>query len=342
MKNCRYFPLIIVILITWGSIFSSIKDVPKIRIISYEELFRSDDHSAFTSLCEFNDTLFLAFREAPVHNPESKNDYGKLKIIKILNSVSIDTLEFKSDTIDLRDPFLLRLGNSLRLYTLYLQRKKPNDGNRYSGTMYADYLNGEWQQLKKIELPADTTYILWKVRNFNGTFYSIGYNMRHRPIVFRSEDGISWQKYKALSDQGIYTEGDLIENNGILYYLLRNEDFIGAKSVWHADTSKSIGFIARSIASPELLRLNDSIILCAGREYDFIEDKSHPDSIDVSLLLMNLDGDILERKVIPTDRLGDKGYPSFCQINDTIYISYYYGHGDNTNIYLSKTIIDGQ
>lgn len=337
MKGLVYFILLflsgmLILLSMQGS-------TSKIDLISNELIYASNEHAAFTSMTDVDDTLFVAFREGKIHNPRNKDEYGHLNILKIVNNNPVDTFCIKCDTADLRDPFFININGTLRLYCFYTQRKNVNEGKNYGGTIYYNYNNGTWSESNKVIIPLEDTYILWKIREIDKEYYSIGYNMKKGPILFQSRDGIEWDPINKISNNGNYTEGDVIKNGDNLIYIIRNEDSIPALSVIANKNSETIKFLSRSISCPELLRIDNDHILCAGREYDFISNKNRPDSIDVTVLLLDNKCAIKDRIVIPTNRLGDKGYASFWLNNDTIYMSYYYGLFGKSNIYLAKLLI---
>lgn len=315
---------------------------PLLIPISDKLVYKSDKHAAFTAMTCHSETIFLAFREANVHNPKNKDGYGALKIIKRVNDINVDTVTLKCDTADLRDPFLTNINGHLRLYCFFTQRKKPTEGKRYSGTMFSDYENGVWSKFESINISSQETYILWKVRKCGESYYSIGYNMKKGPVLFCSVNGIDWKFVKRISNNGNFTEGDLIENKNKLFSIIRNEDSIGSPSVIFDNETLSNAFLSRSIASPELIRYNQNTILLAGREYDFPPDKNRPDSINVTLLMLDNDFNIINRLVLPGKRLGDKGYPSFSINKDTIAMSYYSGTSNKSDIYIAKFLIKDQ
>ena len=90
----------------------------------------------------------------------------------------------------------------------------------------------------------------------------------------------------------------------------------------------------KSIASPELMRLSDSLFLLSGREYILNNDKSK-DSITVSLFLVNKDGNINERNIIEEENR-DKGYASLCVKDGIYYMSYYTGTHSKTIVKIIK------
>lgn len=114
-----------------------------------------------------------------------------------------------------------------------------------------------------------------------------------------------------------------------LFICLRIDTPVGSNSVWGRAKYPFDDFewdlMKISVASPELCY--DSIskrILLAGREYDF--GRKDRDSINVSLFALNASGMAKRLVVFNTGRLGDKGYPSFCLLDDeSILVSYYTG-----------------
>lgn len=342
MRSSLYCILSFFLLVWFGCAFYSNSSV-RLKLISNEILYKSNQHAAFTTISNVEDTLFIVFREACIHNPTNKREYGHLNVIKNYSGLNIDTLILKNDSMDLRDPFLININGNLRLYCFYIQHKTSEEGQRYSGTIYSDYIDGSWSKFKSVNILSKKKYILWKIRCIGDKFYSIGYNNNEGPLLFQSSDGIEWLISDTISKNKYYTEGDLIDNNGSLLYVIRNEDYIGAKSLILRDNVDSIFFMMQSVASPELLKIDNDHILCAGREYDFKDVKSSPDSINMSVFLLDTIGNVLDKLVLPTGRLGDKGYPSFQQVGDTILMTYYYGKNRfHSDIYLSKILINGR
>lgn len=332
MKLLLYIVITFVTIISLGHNHIKTNELKNIELIDNNLIYKSNEHAAFTSIINNDDTLFVAFREGPTHNPKTTLEYGRIKIIKRIKNENVDTTTLMCDSMDLRDPFLININGQLRLYCFYTQRKTK--GKNFGGTIFFDYKSGDWTSFHNVVLPVDETYVLWKIRKMDNLYYSIGYNMRRGPILFKSDDGIDWSIDSIISANGNYTEGDIVNLNNNNLLIIRNEDTIGAQSVLFNFKNKK--FFKRSIASPEILKLDSNYILLGGREYDFDYGKSRPDSIDVSILLINDKLDIIDRLVIPTNRLGDKGYPSFAKRNDTIFISYYFGNYQQSDIYMAK------
>ena len=94
-----------------------------------------------------------------------------------------------------------------------------------------------------------------------------------------------------------------------------------------------------SVASPELCLYSNNQVLLAGREYSFSR-KNLLDSINVSLFILETTGRTRRRlNVFDTGRLGDKGYPSFCMLNNgEILMSYYMGASNKSVIKVASMI----
>ena len=91
----------------------------------------------------------------------------------------------------------------------------------------------------------------------------------------------------------------------------------------------------KSIASPEMIHLSDSVILLTGREY-ILHNADGKDSVNVSIFEVDKNGNIKNRYLIDKNENRDKGYPSFCVNNGLLYMSYYTGTYDKTLIKLHQ------
>lgn len=312
----------------------------RLMLISNEMIYGSVRHAAFTGLLNYKDTFFVVFREGEVHDPKNVSQYGRIAVIKRINNQNVDTTYIGTDTADYRDPCLLLVRGKPRLYCFYTQRKTKGEGPNYGGTIFSDYDNGKWSEFKNVRIPLKEKYVLWKVRKIDNDFYSVGYNMKKGPILFKSKDGIDWQFVKKLSDNGNFTEGDLYQDTSKdIVCILRNENSIGSPSVVFSKNTNSQRLISKSIASPNIYKIDHNNILCAGREYDFVNHRIRPDSINVTVLLLDEALRVKDRLVIPGSRLGDKAYPGIVVKKDTIYMSYYFGSYNRSDIYMAKIVI---
>lgn len=312
------FPVIIcfllVLLCSSKAITVLKEDEASFLIASDTCIFDQSNHVAFTTLKEWKGNLYLAFREANGHHA-TLTDKGKIRVLKKENGNWKTEVVFSNENIDLRDPFLLEWKGALYMYTV----------NGYFSKLVAQ----KWTNLSPIIHNVNHPIGIWKIRKYRDTLYGIGYRNGKWPVLLSSIDGISWKSLKEVHIGGNASEGDLLFLKDSLFVCLRIDTPVGSNSVWGRAKYPFDDFewnlMKISVASPELCY--DSIsnnILLAGREYDF--GRKERDSINVSLFALNGSGLAKRLFVFNTGRLGDKGYPSFCLLDDeSILVSYYTG-----------------
>ncbi len=313
-------------------------------LIADDVIYESSYHCGFTALTLYEDTLLYAFREATVHNPKTSDDYGVLKIFKIVDGEIVDTTILAVDSVDLRDPYFFRFKDQLWIYSLYTQRKNAPHKS-YSGIMYSYYDGTSWSEFNNIVTDTYQPEITWKVREHKDTLYSISYNMREcsgGPRLMRSIDGINWITKKKLNYPHIITETDIAFKSDSIFFCMRNEEYIGANSIWGyaKDDFREFDslYMDYSIASPEIRYLSNGVFLLSGREYAFNNPK--PDSINVTLLKIDSKGKCLDKLTLKNNRLGDKGYPSFVIRHDTLFMSYYFYYKEKSELHLVKIALN--
>lgn len=277
-------------------------------------VFNQDSHVAFTTLKKWKGNLYLAFREGCGHHATLTNK-GKIRVMKKEDGYWRTEAVFSDENIDLRDPILLEWKGDLYMYTV----------NGY----FSRLIDQKWTSLCPIIHDVNHPIGIWKIRKYRDTLYGIGYRNGKWPVLLSSIDGISWKSVEEFQIGGNASEGDLLFLKDSLFVCLRIDTPVGSNSVWGRAKYPFDDFewdlMKISVASPELCY--DSIskrILLAGREYDF--GRKDRDSINVSLFALNVSGMAKRLVVFNTGRLGDKGYPSFCLLDDeSILVSYYTG-----------------
>lgn len=292
-------------------------------IIKYDDscVYNNGTHAAFTTLEEYNDKLYLAFREAR-HHIASSSDKGKIRVLIKSNKGWKTDNVFGIEGVDLRDPHMLKWKDKLLLYT--------------SG--YCSELTDEgWKELKKIHHDAPHPLYIWKVRAFKDELYGIGNRYDKWPKLLKSIDGINWNVIDEYKLGGYASEADLCFIEDSLFICFRVDNPVGSNSLWGVSTypfrHTEWRVMDVSIASPEMIAVTSSTIYLAGREYAFNK-VGIKDSINVSLFSVGREGKVKREKVFETGRLGDKGYPSFAKYKGELYMSYYSGKTDGTQVHL--------
>lgn len=303
------------------------EDNVSLQIVSDSCVFNEGTHVAFTSLQEWKGTLYLAFREGKGHRATS-TDKGKIRILKKENNHWKTEIVFSRENIDLRDPFLLVWKGNLYMYTV----------NGY----FSKLVNRKWTELSQIKHDVNHSVGIWKIRKYRNKLYGIGYRGGKWPVLLSSVDGINWKSQEEFHIGGDASEGDLLFLKDSLFVCLRIDTPVGSNSMWGRTKYPFDDFewnlMKVSVASPELCydSISNSILL-AGREYDL--GNKQQDSINVSLFGMNGSGMMNRLAVFDTGRLGDKGYPSICLLdNENILLSYYTGTTQKSMIRIASLI----
>lgn len=275
-------------------------------------VYKDNSHAAFTCLIEYEGHIYLAFREGNSHRPTSVEEYGKLRIMKLENGKWFTVALLSHKDMDLRDPFFLVKDETLYLFSGYNRFNK--DGNYcHAGTAYSTLTQYGWSPMQNISHDVPHVIWLWKVREYQGSLYGIGYLEGEEPVLLSSKDGKQWMTVCVLGVDGVVSEADLAFVADSVYVCLRKDSPVGSPSLWGKAMFPFTEFVWTemdfSIASPELHYIVDTKqMLLAGREYD-LGRENIPDSINVSLF--SIDGEDISRiHVFNTGRLGDKGYPS--------------------------------
>lgn len=315
-------------------------------VVSQQKIYDDGKHAAFTALESLDNHLICAFRSAPNHNPISDDEYGVIKIIESTSGGGIFSESFilAASGKDLRDPFLVNIGGKLRLYCGYNIVK--NGQYQHMGTLYSDRQNnGRWTPLKTVIHDCPHVLWLWKIRKHGAHYYSVGYLEGEKPVLLCSEDGIEWDTVSELNINGIFSEADMAFSSDTMYICLRRDEPRGANSIWGKSVYPFVDFQLKemnaSIACPEIYYNKcSSHFLIAGREYVKRTD-GKIDSLNLSLFSVNHRGDARRILLLDGTKDGDKGYPSFYDAGDIIYMTWYDGVHPNTAIYMTTIKISG-
>lgn len=305
---------------------------------SNDVVYDGNSHAAFTGMLNYNGVLYLAFREGTAHRPASVADYGVIKVLSNNGSGWKECGIIRDATKDLRDPFLIEVDGKLRAYIGY----NTFEGDRYqhSGSVYSDFENGEWSDVKAITHDVPHIVWLWKVRKYEDTYYSVAYLEGELPALLSSEDGITWKTVTYFQLDGILSEADMAFIGKTMYVCLRKDQPIGSPSFWGVAKYPFEEFkwaqMDKCVESPELLRLPYSNhILLAGRERYV----SSP-NVSASLFSVSMNGEMSKIATLDTETDGDVGYPSLIVKDGVLYCSYYTGFESKTQIKISKLSIE--
>ena len=232
-------------------------------------VYDNSSHAAFTSIYDNNGTLMMAFREGTAHRPASESEYGSIKLLT-QNGLDWGVSATISDaTKDLRDPFITEIDGHLRMYIGY--NTFESGVYQHSGTVYSDYIHGNWSEVKAVNHDLGHIAWLWKVRKYNDRYYSVAYLEGEKPALLVSDDGINWTTLTLFDLEGILTEADMCLVGDNMYVCLRKDTPVSDPAYWGVAPFPFTDFIwsemERHIESPELLWLPFSEkLLLAGRD----------------------------------------------------------------------------
>lgn len=285
-------------------------------------VYDNSNHAAFTSIYDNDGQLLMAFREGTAHRPASEAEYGCIKVLTQTGAGWTVSATISDATKDLRDPFITEVDGHLRMYIGY--NTFEAGVYQHSGSVYSDYINGSWSDVKAVNHDLDHIAWLWKVRKHNNKYYSVAYLEGEKPALLVSNDGVNWTTLTLFDLEGILTEADMCFVGDKIYVCLRKDTPVSDPAYWGVASFPFTDFtwseMERHIESPELLWLPYSgKLLLAGR------DVKENGEISVTLFSVSFDGSLEEIDKMETSIGGDKGYPGLAYRDGKLYCGWYCG-----------------
>lgn len=306
--------------------------------ISNVPIYDNNNHSAFTGIINYKGSLYLAFREGTAHRPSTVTDYGAIRVMRNDGLGWTTSGIIRDKTKDLRDPFLVEMDGSLRMYIGY----NTFEGERYqhSGSVYADYDGTNWSGIKTLSHDVPHIVWLWKVRKYADKYYSVAYLEGEFPAFLSSSDGINWETVTLFEFEGELSEADMCFIGKTIYVCLRKDKPVGTPSLWGVSQYPFNEFkwtqMTTCIESPELLRLpysNSLYLACRERQPSTGE-------VSVSLFSASMSGELKKIATFDSGIGGDKGYPGLTVKDGFLYCSYYTGLSTGTSVKMATLGID--
>ncbi len=297
------------------------------------------DHAAFTSIFNNDGQLLMAFREGTAHRPASEAEYGCIKVLTQTSAGWTVSATISDATKDLRDPCIIEVDGHLRMYIGY--NTFEAGVYQHSGTVYSDYSNGSWSEVKAVTHDLNHLAWLWKVREHKNKYYSVAYLEGEKPALLVSDDGVIWTTLTLYDLEGILTEADMCFVGETMYVCLRKDTPVSEPAYWGVASNPFTSFswteMERHIESPELLWLPYSgKLLLTGR------DVKTTGEVSVTLFSASFDGSVEEITTMETSFGGDKGYPGLAYCNGTLYCGWYSGTKSAASISLTTWNVDEQ
>ena len=302
-------------------------------ILSVERIWDRAAHNAFTSLIDFNGTLYSAFRESDGHVSDIN---GSIRVIASEDGQNWHSVAHLFEQgIDYRDPqlsvtpdnrIMLNIGGSV--YT---------GGKLTSMSPKVSFSNNEGKSFSKAQniildpvIKTGTDW-LWKATWHKGKVYAGVYQPKKEKSVqlMVSNDGINYK---------FITTFDVIEGNETTLRFNKNGEMIavvrrggrnnGAIGVSAPPYKKwEWNALETRLGGPDLIILDNDTMLCATREY-------LPSKEQTIISRVELNGKTTKLLTLPS--AGDCSYPGFVMQDGTLLMSYYSSHEEKTAIYLAK------
>lgn len=302
-------------------------------ILSVERIWDRAAHNAFTSLIEFNGTLYCAFREGNGHVSDIN---GSIRVIASDDGQNWHSVAHLFEQgIDFRDPqlsvtpdnrIMLNIGGSI--YTA---------GKLTSMSPKVSFSNNKGESFSKAQdISLDSviktgTDWLWRATWQKGKVYAGVYQPEKEKSVqlVVSDDGVNYK---------FITTFDVIEGNETTLRFNKNDEMIAVVRRGGANTG-AIGVSAppykkwnwnaleERLGGPDLIILENDVMLCATREY-------LPSKEQTIISRVELNGKTTKLLTLPS--AGDCSYPGLLMQDDTLLMSYYSSHEEKTAIYLAR------
>jgi len=303
----------------------------KVTVDRVQTIFSDGRHNAFTSMCRWKGTYYVAFRSALTHPPVYHKDWqgsghkvkgGHVKVVRSRDlknwsaSIAIDT------EWDDKGPKLLATDDRLFAYAATVM---PDMSRRMFMSFTEDGTN--WQAPKEIYKPK---YRFWKPKEHKGTYYVAAIDYEgERVVLLSSRDGIDWREVSTIIRWGksqSYSETALLFlKDDSLVAVIRQCRIARAKppyTEWnHYHSNIGTAGYYHYLGGPAAALVGDTVLV-GGRGV-----KGHTVLYELDLESMKLKF----LRAMPIYHLskyteGDKSYPGFAVMdNRRVLMSYYDG-----------------
>lgn len=318
-----------------------ISENPLLRLEWTKMIWDIAPHNAFTDITFYNQTYFIAFREADGH---VDNQDGKIRILSSLDLIKWKSVAYlQMDGVDLRDPkfstapsgeLMLSIGGSVYDAEREYKGRKPRvcfskDGITW-GEIHTIDLEGEW---------------IWQIAWYQGTGYGISYRLSDPHDVkkewevnlFSTKDGLNYKLHAPIDLKGKPNEATLrFLPGGQMMALIRKEGgdrqgLIGLSSFPYSNWDFTpCGY---RLGGPDFRLIDGDRGVFATRFVKELGGDAFEDEVYAGILDSK---GFKEKVLLPSG--GDCGYPGICLQGNVCYIVYYSSHeGDQSKIFLSKT-----
>lgn len=199
-------------------------------------------HNAFTDLAFWRGNYYLCFRHGTGHVSMD----GEIRIMRSADMKTWEPVTTIKTFGDDRDPHFTVTEERLWVHFGTWDLRFPDDsGLPDRGVVRSHAVNTEdgetWSDVRALYEPG---WWLWRVREHEGTFYSLAYTAeRPRPgsretILLRSQDGWQWEFVSQVTDERMTGEADMWFNeDGSIWMITRTGDEAGDAARFDSDPS---------------------------------------------------------------------------------------------------------
>jgi len=295
-----------------------------LQLLQVDCIWQQAPHNAFTDLIAFNGALWCVFREGADHVSAD----GAFRILRSTDGKSWHSAALIQDeNADLRDA---KFSISPEGKLLLLGAGALHDRSTLSHQSYLWQSDDgyRWSAPKAV---GEANIWLWRMAWQQQQLYTVGYKVG-LPRLVRLYKSNNQQDFNALTD--IYT-GSYANESGLLFTadgtalcLLRRDPENGLFGQSQPPyTTWQWQDVGCRIGGPQWLQLSDGRLLACVRLYD--------NKVRTSLCWIERQtGKLTEALTLPSG--GDCSYAGMVRRKNTLYVSYYSSHEDNTAIYVAQ------
>jgi hypothetical protein len=326
MRQCMLLFFIVSTSIIWA-------ENPVAELTWFQKVSASPGHHAFTDLTFFKGQYYLCNRVGTGH-------VSMDGIIQVRRSTDMKNWE-KCGTIktlgDDRDPHFVSANERLYLYfgvwdTIHGSGDRPIGRNKVRSHVAYSEDGASWSKVQGVYEPG---WWLWRIRHFNGAFYSGAYTAL-RPVpkfretrLLRSEDGIQWDLVSTVTKEHMSGEADLWQRDEESIALVSRTGRGKNARLYSSDAS------FRVWEEVELSGMVHSPVVAFWFDRIFVAGRGEQDGKHVTKLWEMKGATLHELLVLPSG--GDNAYPGLLTIPASLreehprfYISWYSQHDAST------------
>ena len=316
----------------------------KIEIERVQTIYSDGQHHAFTSITQWRDRFYVAFRTATSHaTPWDKGwenvdlQPGYITLAESSDLSNWTTRVVLNTQYDDRDPKLLATHDRLYVYSTSIVGPATTTNPQETYMVFTE----DGQKWTHPVSAYRYNYGFWKPKEHQGAYYTAAdidvtpSNSRRimQVELLRSEDGQFWQPISVITRDGKRTETAIVflEDDVILAICRQNVLAIARPPYveWQpvgADEGQRYQVMPIGIPGPAVERVGNTVLVCCrGRKQEFPDDG--PGQYRTSLFTLDPnDMSLRWHTNLPTEWGGDQSYAGILPLDEhRVLVSYYDG-----------------